>query len=85
MQNKLHYAAHGQTAAEVIAQRADAGIDWPYSSFHRYVTAGICAPDWGQSVPDLMGVAREQGGVVGLRCAKPTYGAVRGVIFRRSG
>ena len=25
VQNKLHYAAHGQTAAEVIAQRADAG------------------------------------------------------------
>ncbi|HET7620930.1 MAG TPA: virulence RhuM family protein [Gemmatimonadaceae bacterium] len=25
VQNKLHYAAHGQTAAEVISQRADAG------------------------------------------------------------
>jgi len=25
VQNKLHYAAHGQTAAEVIKQRADAG------------------------------------------------------------
>ncbi len=25
VQNKLHYAAHGQTAAEVIASRADAG------------------------------------------------------------
>jgi hypothetical protein len=25
VQNKLHYAAHGQTAAEVIARRADAG------------------------------------------------------------
>lgn len=25
VQNKLHYAAHGNTAAEVIAQRADAG------------------------------------------------------------
>lgn len=25
VQNKLHYAAHGQTAAEIIAQRADAG------------------------------------------------------------
>lgn len=25
MQNKLHYAAHGHTAAEVIAKRADAG------------------------------------------------------------
>jgi len=25
VQNKLHYAAHGQTAAEVIANRADAG------------------------------------------------------------
>ncbi len=25
VQNKLHYAAHGHTAAEVIAQRADAG------------------------------------------------------------
>jgi hypothetical protein len=25
VQNKLHYAAHGQTAAEIIAARADAG------------------------------------------------------------
>ncbi len=25
VQNKLHYAAHGHTAAEVIAKRADAG------------------------------------------------------------
>ena len=25
VQNKLHYAAHGQTAAEVVRQRADAG------------------------------------------------------------
>ncbi|MDP2832024.1 MAG: transposase [Pseudomonadota bacterium] len=28
--------------------------DWPYSSFHRYVTQGIYAPDWGgQGVEDL--------------------------------
>ena len=27
VQNKLHYAAHGNTAAEVIAKRANAGLD----------------------------------------------------------
>ncbi|CAM5786339.1 RhuM family protein [Castellaniella caeni] len=34
VQNKLHYAAHGQTAAEVIAQRADAGVT--PKPFHRH-------------------------------------------------
>jgi putative transposase len=24
--------------------------DWPYSSFHRYVRAGVCDPNWGASV-----------------------------------
>jgi len=29
-------------------------MDWPYSSFHRYVARGIYAPDWaGQGVEDL--------------------------------
>lgn len=28
VQNKLHYAAHGHTAAEVIFQRADAESSW---------------------------------------------------------
>ena len=22
-------------------------VDWPYSSFHRYVREGVYAPDWG--------------------------------------
>ena len=26
---------------------AKAPIDWPYSSFHRYVRAGLYEPDWG--------------------------------------
>ena len=25
-------------------------IDWPYSSFHRYVKHGLCAEDWGGTV-----------------------------------
>ena len=34
--------------------------DWPYSSFHRYVTQGVYAPDWaGQGVENL--VAGERG------------------------
>ena len=37
VQNKMHWAAHGQTAAEVIAQRADAAL--PYMG----LTAGRAA------------------------------------------
>ncbi len=28
-------------------------IDWPYSSFHRAVRAGVYAPDWGRSEPEV--------------------------------
>jgi putative transposase len=34
-------------------------IDWPYSSFHRYVKHGLCAEDWGGDVVDMTGVGRE--------------------------
>ncbi|MBA3059967.1 MAG: transposase [Gammaproteobacteria bacterium] len=32
---------------------------WPYSSFDRYVAAGIYPADWGQSSLNLQGVGRE--------------------------
>ena len=34
-------------------------IDWPYSSFHRYVKQGWCAADWGGDGVDMTGVGRE--------------------------
>lgn len=34
-------------------------IDWPYSSFHRYVASGWCAADWGGDGVDVAGVGRE--------------------------
>ena len=34
-------------------------MDWPYSSLHRYVQAGIYPPDWGGAVLDFDGVGRE--------------------------
>ena len=33
--------------------------EWPYSSIHRYIEAGLYPPDWGQSVMDLDGVGHE--------------------------
>jgi putative transposase len=27
-------------------------IDWPHSSFHRYVREGIISPDWGSQQPE---------------------------------
>jgi len=30
-------------------------IDWPYSTFHRYVKQGIYAEDWGDMVAMEMG------------------------------
>jgi putative transposase len=33
--------------------------DWPYSSFHRCLSRGLYAPDWGTSEPNLRGVGRE--------------------------
>ncbi len=38
---------------------AAAAIEWRHSSLHRYVAAGLCAPDWGQQAPDLEGVGHE--------------------------
>ncbi len=34
-------------------------IDWPYSSFRKYVEAGVYPPDWGRGVKDFEGVGRE--------------------------
>ena len=38
---------------------AKAAAEWPYSSFRRYVAAGIYPADWGHAAPDLEGVGRE--------------------------
>ena len=34
-------------------------MDWPYSSFHRYVEAGVYPPDWGRGTTDIDGVGHE--------------------------
>ncbi|MFZ2852883.1 MAG: transposase [Rhodocyclaceae bacterium] len=34
-------------------------IDWPYSSFRRYVEAGVYSSDWGLGVMGFEGVGRE--------------------------
>ncbi|APA66517.1 REP-associated tyrosine transposase [Janthinobacterium sp. 1_2014MBL_MicDiv] len=34
-------------------------IDWPYSSFHRYLKQGWCAADWGGEGVDVAGIGRE--------------------------
>jgi hypothetical protein len=32
-------------------------IDWPYSSFHRFVKQGVYEENWGKSeVPDIKGI-----------------------------
>ncbi len=36
-----------------------APIDWSYSSFHRYVKAGVYPPDWGTAEPEFQGIGRE--------------------------
>lgn len=33
--------------------------EWPYSSFRRYVEAGLYEPDWGRCEMDLEGIGRE--------------------------
>jgi putative transposase len=45
----IHYnpVKHGLVAAP---------ISWPYSSFHRYVAAGIYPADWGQREIEIAGV-----------------------------
>jgi len=30
-------------------------VDWPHSSFHRYVDKGVLAPDWGGDLRDIKG------------------------------
>jgi putative transposase len=34
-------------------------LDWPYSSFRRYVEAGVYPADWGQRAMDIDGVGHE--------------------------
>ena len=48
----IHYnpVKHGWVAA---------AIDWPYSSFRRFVEAGIYAADWGRNAVDLVGIGEE--------------------------
>ena len=36
-----------------------APIDWPYSSFRRYVKAGMYPPDWGAEELDFQDIGRE--------------------------
>ncbi len=43
VQNKLHYAAHGHTAAEVIAKRADAGK--PFMGLLSFSEGGVAKKD----------------------------------------
>ena len=43
VQNKLHYAAHGHTAAEVIAERADAGK--PFMGLLTFSNGGVVKKD----------------------------------------
>lgn len=43
VQNKLHYAAHGHTAAEVIAERADAGK--PFMGLLHFSEGGVVRND----------------------------------------
>jgi putative transposase len=38
---------------------ASSPIDWPYSSFRRYVEAGIYPPDWGRDGIDFEGIGHE--------------------------
>ncbi|MDA8164700.1 MAG: transposase [Desulfobacteraceae bacterium] len=38
---------------------ASSPIEWPYSSFHRYVEAGIYPTDWGQGDMSFHGVGHE--------------------------
>jgi len=33
--------------------------EWPYSSFHRYVAAGIYPSDWGGGIMDIEGIGHE--------------------------
>jgi putative transposase len=34
-------------------------VDWPYSSFHRYVERGQLAADWGGDIKDIQGAFGE--------------------------
>ncbi len=43
VQNKLHYAAHGNTAAEVIVERANAGK--PFMGLLSFSGGGVCKKD----------------------------------------
>jgi putative transposase len=36
-----------------------APIEWPYSSFRRYVKAGVYPSDWGGDLPEFNGVGQE--------------------------
>jgi uncharacterized membrane protein len=39
--------------ASSIAQQI--GLDWPYSTFHRFVRAGVYSADWGIAQKEIEG------------------------------
>ncbi|MDR0836719.1 MAG: virulence RhuM family protein [Propionibacteriaceae bacterium] len=51
MQNKLHYAAHGHTAAEVIEARADVGK--PFMDLLSFSGRSCIAASWAASCGDM--------------------------------
>jgi putative transposase len=46
-------------------------IDWPYSSFHRYVQRGLLSADWGGDVRDIQGSFGEKRGHGAKRLCPP--------------
>jgi putative transposase len=42
---------HGLTAC---------AIDWPYSTFHRFVSDGVVAPHWGLAEPVVMNAGEQE-------------------------
>jgi putative transposase len=48
--NHMDYLHYNPVKHSLVDQVAD----WPWSSFHRYVTAGIYSADWGGSPPAKM-------------------------------
>jgi putative transposase len=40
-------------------ERVTRAVDWPYSTFHRYVKRGILATDWAADPGEVIGDAGE--------------------------
>jgi putative transposase len=64
IRDERDYAAHvarayqsaGDTIEHALVRQVNA---WPYSSFHRFVTAGMCPDDWAGELPDLAAGERD--------------------------